>query len=55
MTGINVLLGENVGSDDLDDVLNGTKRYNYHSCNLARAQQSLAVLVQEPGTWSQSF
>jgi len=55
MSGLNSLLGQNVTSDDLGDVLNGTKRYNYHSCNLASAGKSLAVLIQEPGTWSQSF
>lgn len=55
MSGLNSLLGQNVTSDDLGDVLNGTKRYRYHSCNLANAGKSLAVLIQEPGTWSQSF
>lgn len=55
MSGLNTLLGQNVAASDLGDVLNGTKRYNYHSCNLAAAGQALAVLVQEPGTWSQTF
>ncbi len=55
MSGLNTLLGQNVNSDDLGDVLNGTKRYQYHSCNLANAGKSLALLIQEPGTWSQSF
>jgi len=55
MTGINALLGESVSADDLNDTLHGTKRYVYHSCNLLKASQALAVLVQEPGTWSQAF
>lgn len=55
MTGLNALLGQTVASNDLGNVLNGTKRYGYHSCNLASAAQANAVLVQEPGTWSESF
>jgi hypothetical protein len=55
MTGLNTLLGQSVGANDLGNVLNGTKRYGYHSCNLASAAQANAVLVQEPGTWSQVF
>ncbi len=55
LSGLNSLLGQNVNSDDLGDVLNGTKRYRYHSCNLESAARSIAVLVQEPGSWSEAF
>jgi len=55
MTGLNTLLGQDVAANDLGDVLNGTKRYGYHSCNLSAAAQANATLAQEPGTWSQVF
>ena len=56
VAGLNLLLGESPGGID---IANGTKEIMYHSCNLKQAVRSLSngtsVLIEEPGTWSESM
>jgi hypothetical protein len=47
-TGLNESLGEHVNELSIG---NGTKTFQYHSCNFTQAQQSLARLVPLPGSW----
>jgi hypothetical protein len=52
VTGLNVKLGIAV---PVSDVGNGTKTYQYDSCNVAAATARFATLVQIPGTWSDNW
>lgn len=56
VTGLNRLLGDSVTEDDLQDSdLQGTKSYQYDSCNLATLNQKIARLIEVPGTWREIF
>ena len=47
ISALNVKLGENVAIN----VVNGTKQYQYNSCELAKALMSLGALIPLPNTW----
>lgn len=56
VTGLNILLGENVSNDDLedtsdDDTLNGTKKFLFHSCFIDQLKNKNAVMLELSGTW----
>lgn len=57
MTGLNVLKGEDVGQDDLEDVdsLNGTKKYLFDSCIVQEVQNATATLSSVASTWHEQF
>lgn len=48
ITGLNVLLGQTV---PINDVGNGTKTYQYDSCNVEKAVTRFSSLVLIPNTW----
>lgn len=50
MAGLNRLIGQTVGSL-VDDVLNGTKSYQYNSCSVKKATTSMARYTMLPNTW----
>jgi hypothetical protein len=52
VSGLNVMLGMSV---PVSDVGNGTKTYQYDSCNVAAAAARFSTLVQIPGTWSDNW
>ncbi|MGH7506070.1 MAG: hypothetical protein ACRELX_10485, partial [Longimicrobiales bacterium] len=52
VSALNVMLGIAV---PISDVGNGTKTYQYDSCNVAAATSRFATLVQIPGTWSDNW
>jgi hypothetical protein len=57
-TGLNVLLGDEVvGVDSVypTDLGNGTKVFQYHSCNVINAGKRLAYLRMLPNTWWEGF
>ncbi|HYN81570.1 MAG TPA: hypothetical protein VES88_08720 [Gemmatimonadaceae bacterium] len=47
ISALNVKLGQNVPIN----VVNGTKEYQYNSCELAKALMSLGALIPLPNTW----
>lgn len=47
ISALNVKLGQNVPIN----VVNGTKQYQYNSCELAKALMSLGALIPLPNTW----
>lgn len=56
VTGLNRLLGESVTEDDLQDSdLQGTKSYQYDSCNLGTLNEKISRLVEVSGTWREIF
>jgi len=48
VTGLNVKLGKNLSQDDVG---NGAKRFNYNSCNVAKAMGKTAQLVGYTNAW----
>jgi hypothetical protein len=48
VSGLNVLLGETVGTSDVG---NGTKTYQYDSCNVASALANMTGLQAVPNAW----
>lgn len=57
-TGLNVLLGQTVeGVDSVypTDLGNGTKTFQYHSCNVLNAGSRIAYLRVVPNTWWERF
>lgn len=52
VAGLNLLLGENPNTVDLG---NGTKVFQYNSCNVYNAMTNLASMAEEPGTWFESM
>jgi hypothetical protein len=52
VTGLNVKLGMAVG---VSDVGNGTKLYQYHSCDIASAQSQFAGLQRIPNGWADNY
>ncbi len=52
ITGLNVQLGDHVG---ISDVGNGVKYYRYHSCNVAKAMQSLSGFNTYENTWTDGW
>lgn len=56
MSGLNTLLGQTVGEDDIgDDTLNGAKTYGFHSCNLDKAQKRNVSLERIYSAWRETF
>lgn len=57
MTGLNVLEGDDVSQDDLEDVdtLDGTKKYLFDSCILEDVQNAAASLDEVPSSWHEVF
>jgi hypothetical protein len=57
MTGLNVLLGEDVGQDDLEDVdtLDGTKKYLFNMCIIEQVQNATATLSGVSSTWHEEI
>jgi hypothetical protein len=56
VTGLNRLLGESVTEDDLQDSdLQGTKSYQYDSCNLGTLNEKISRLIEVSGTWREIF
>lgn len=57
MTGLNVLKGEDVSQDDLEDVdtLDGTKKYLFDSCIVEKVQNATATLAGVSSTWHEEF
>ena len=53
MTGLNTLLGQNVGQASA--VGNGQKSFLYHSCNVEAAARSMGWLAEVPGTWYETL
>lgn len=47
-TGLNILLGETVGTSDVG---NGSKTYRFHSCNIEAAKRAMGWLTEKPGSW----
>lgn len=47
VSGLNIKLGQNVGVS----TANGTKDYQYNSCEVAKAMSALGALVPLPNTW----
>ncbi|MGH7544936.1 MAG: pilus assembly PilX family protein [Gemmatimonadota bacterium] len=57
-TGLNVLLGQTVAGVDSvypSDLGNGTKVFQYNSCNVLKAGKKLAYLRVLPNTWWERF
>jgi hypothetical protein len=52
ITGLNVKLGMTVPESDVG---NGTKTYQYNSCNIANAMAHYATLVLTTGSWSDNY
>jgi hypothetical protein len=52
VTGLNVKLGMPVG---VSDIGNGTKTYQYHSCDIASAQSQFAGLQRIPNAWADKY
>ena len=58
ISGLNLLLGESVGDSDLG---NGSKTFQYNSCNIERAMeqlrknQKLTGLAPVPGSWAEEI
>jgi hypothetical protein len=57
-TGLNVLLGQTVAGVDSvypTDLGNGTKVFQYNSCNVLKAGKKLAYLRMLPNTWWERY
>jgi hypothetical protein len=52
VTGLNVKLGQAVG---ISDVGNGTKTYQYNSCDIANSQNQFAGLTRIPNGWADNW
>ena len=52
VTGLNILIGLPV---PVQDIGNGTKLYNFNSCNAARALRTQAKLRPYPNTWMDNW
>jgi len=52
VTGLNVKLGQAVG---ISDIGNGTKVYQYNSCDIANAQNQFAGLTRIPNGWADNW
>ena len=52
ITGLNILLGQAV---PIQDIGNGTKLYDFNSCNASRALRSQAKLRPFPNTWMDNW
>jgi len=52
VTGLNVKLGMAVGASDVG---NGTKTYQYHSCDIVNAQSQFAGLQRIPNAWADNW
>lgn len=60
VTGLNILMGDDVGDDDLedtddDDTLNGTKKFLFHSCFIDQLKSKNAVMLELSGTWHETI
>lgn len=55
MTGLNTLIGEDVSQDDLEDSLDGTKKYLFDSCIVEAVQNATATLAGVPSTWHEEI
>lgn len=57
MTGLNVLLGQSVSQDDLEDTdtLNGTKKYLFNLCIIQQVQNATATLAGVSSTWHEEI
>jgi hypothetical protein len=50
ISGLNVKLGMDVDAID-ESIANGTKQYNYNSCEVAKATTTMGALVTLRNTW----